>query len=137
MDRNYIQRASEQYGLPVGYINYLIRRGVISAPFSHIDELILDAFSKVWRSETLLKIAISKLPKRKRKELIEPMSRLEKFIYTRLCSFYTQGKVVTTNQLLYELDRAGFKMPKRDKKLKELKKKVQSLRRKCKRHING
>lgn len=130
-----VSEASKRYGLPVGYINTLIKKGVVSVPFSHIDELILQAFSKTWRSETLLKISISHIPKGKRRTLLEPMSRLDSMVYSLLCSFYKQGSTPSTGHIIYELKNYGFRIPKQHAKLSELKKRIQSLRRKCKKEI--
>ena len=135
VDEKMVKEASKQYRLPIGYINTLIRKNIINVPFSHVDHIILNAFSKAWRSKTLLKIAMSYLPKKERSDLLEPMSRLESFVYTRLCSYYEKSKIVSTSQILYELSSHGFKIPKQPTKLKELKKRIQSLRRRCKRKL--
>lgn len=137
VDEKMIREASQKYNLPVGYINTLIKKNIISVPFSHIDYLILDAFSKAWRSKTLLKISVSQLPKNERAKLLEPMSRLESFIYTRLCNFYKENKTLTTSQLLYELSAHGFKIPKQPSKLNSLKKRIKALRVKCKRALKS
>lgn len=137
VDKKMIREASQKYNLPIGYINTLVRRNIISVPFSHIDYLILNAFSKTWRSKTLLKISMSQLPKSERAKLLEPMSRLESFIYTRLCNFYKENKTLTTSQLLYELSSHGFKIPKQPSKLKKLKRRIRSLRERCKRALKS
>lgn len=130
-----VREASKRHGLPVGYINTLIKKGVVSVPFSHIDELILSAFAKVWRSETLLKIAISKVPKSKRQELLAPFSRLEQFVYTRLCEFYREGKIITSDQLIFELRAKGFHIPAQGAGLERVKKRIKSLRRRCRKEL--
>lgn len=131
--RDIVRKASEKYKLPVGYINTLVKKGVVSLPLSHIDELILDAYSRTWRSITLLKISISNIPKAKRKELFEPMSRLEQYIFSYLCEFYKQGKIVSTSQVIFQLRSNKFKIPSKGKRLDEIKKLIARLRRRCKR----
>ncbi len=137
VSKQLITEAAKRFNLPVAYIKVLLKKKIIFLPPSDADEIILNALSKVYRDEQLLKISLSRLSKKRREDLIAhpELDKIDKYIFNRLCNAYKEDKTIKTGQILAEIN-SFYKVDINNKRTAYYyKNRIKRLRRKCKAEI--
>jgi len=132
-----VSDTAKKFNLPVAYIKVLLKKKIISLPPSKTDEIILNALSKVYRDEQLLKISLSRINKKRREDLIAhpELDTISKYIFNRLCNAYKEGKTIKTGQILAEIN-SFYKVDIYNKRTAfYYKNRIKQLRRKCKAEV--
>ncbi len=138
-EKRIISEVSKQYKLPVAFIKILINKKVISIPPAYPDKIILSAVKKIFTNEQVLGLALKRLSKKRRQALIDNpgMSKIDKYIYNRLCNSRENGIIVKTAQILSEIVSFYGVDTNNKRSLCFFKKRITSLRNKCRRTKRG
>ena len=138
-EKRIISEVSKQYKLPVAFIKILINKKVISIPLAYPDEIILTAVKKIFTNEQILGLALKRISKKRSQALVDNpgMSKIDKYIYNRLCNSRENGITVKTAQILSEIvSFYGIDISSK-RSLYFFKKRILSLRSKCSRTKRG
>ena len=135
--KHLISDVSGEYNLPVAYVKILLKKKIISLPPAYLDKIILNALSKIYRNEQLLSIALSRVSKKRREELIAhpEFDKLDRYIFNRLCNGYKNGNVVKSQIILTELNKFYGVNISDSRTAFFYKKRITRLRSKCKREL--
>ena len=136
-EKQLISEVAGEYNLPVAYVKVLLKKKVISLPPAYPDKVILNALSKIYRNEQLLSIALSRLSKKRRAELIAhpELNKVDKYIFNRLCNGYKNGLIIKSQVILTELSRYYKVDIANPRTVFYYKKRITQLRAKCKRTL--
>lgn len=137
-EKQLISKAAGEYNLPVAYIKILLKKKIISLPLAYPDKIILNALSKIYRNEQLLSIALSRISKKRREELIAhpELNKIDKYIFNRLCNSYKKGIILKSKVILAELSNFYKIDITSSRTLFYYKKRISQLRAKCKRSLS-
>ncbi len=136
-EKQLISKVAGEYNLPVAYIKVLVKNKIVSLPPAYPDKIILNALSKIYRNEQLLSIALSRISKKRREELIAhpELNRIDKYIFNRLCNNYKKGIVLKSKVILAELSNFYKVDITSPRTLFYYKKRISQLRAKCRREL--
>ncbi len=136
-EKQLISYIAKEYKLPVAYVKVLLKKKIISIPPAYPDRIILNALSKIYRNEQLLRIALGRISKKRREELIAhpELDKIDKYIFNRLCNGYKDGITVRSQTILAELNKFYGVNISNQRTLYYYKKRIKHLRVKCKREL--
>ncbi|AEA33652.1 hypothetical protein [Hippea maritima] len=136
-NKELISDIAKEYKLPVAYLKILVKKKIISLPPAYPDKIILNALSKIYRNEQLLRISLSRISKKRREKLIThpELDKLDKYIFNRLCNGYKNGSTVKSQTILAELNKFYSVDISNSRTLFYYKKRIKQLRMKCRREF--
>jgi len=129
-----VYEASEFFKIPKRVIQHFHKRRLISDPLTDNDMSNLSFFRYVWRDKVVLKSALARYSKERRKHIVETagFTKPEAYVYTR---HKNSDRRLPTVQLVDELSHY-YKLPKgvAIKVVRKMKRKVYKMREKEKKN---